>query len=226
MEAAVNSNTALPKVTVAAEASSAISWVATTSRAVVLATATRQAAVPAVPTLALRLQILTSHPARHPRAMALTLVHLIRVHRHKTLARSTALHLRRTLARNMVLHRRASVLNPGPTTRPAATTDSSHMAVSTRVVSEVSNNQAPTVVRHLNTAATVKAAMAGNLVAMNSLRADTHKAATAVRLLPADTAAVDTSSRMATTVTGGDHVFMLWTLEFGHRQTSMMFARW
>jgi hypothetical protein len=214
MEAAVNSNTALPKVTVAAVASSAASWVATTSRAVAVATATRQAAVPVVLTRVLRLRIPTSHPARHPKATALTLVPLIRARRRRAMARNTVPPRRKALARSMVLHRRASVLKPGLTTRPAATTDSRHMAVSNQVVSEVSNNRAPTVVRHLSTAATVKAAMAANLVATNSLRVDIHKAATAARLLPADTAAVVTSSRMATAVMEDDlvgHGFGLWT---------------
>jgi hypothetical protein len=86
---------------------------------------------------------------------------------------------------------------------------SSHMPASNQVVSEVSSKQAPTVARHLSTAATVKA------VTTNSLRADTHKADTAVRLLlQAGTAAVDTSSRMATAVMDGDlesRGFGLWT---------------
>ena len=210
---AVSSSMALLKVMVAAVAvaSSAISWVATTSRAVVVATATRQAAVPAVLTLVLRLRIPTSHPARHPKAMALTLVPLIRVHRRRAMARNTVPHRRKTMARNMVPHRRASALNPDHTTRQVVTSDSSLMAASNQVVSEVSSKQVPTVVRHLSTAATVKevtrAVTKAVLVATNSLRADTHKSDTAVRLLlQAGTAAVDTSSRMATAVMDGDLV--------------------
>lgn len=210
---AVSSSMALLKVMVAAVAvaSSAISWVAMTSRAVVVATATRQAAVPAAHTLVLHPRILTSRLVRHPRAMALIRVVLTRALRRKAMARNTVPHRRKTMARNMVPHRRASALNPDHTTRQVVTSDSSLMAASNQVVSEVSSKQVPTVVRHLSTAATVKevtrAVTKAVLVATNSLRADTHKADTAVRLLlQAGTAAVDTSSRMATAVMDGDLV--------------------
>lgn len=198
---AVSSSMALLKVMVAAVAvaSSAISWVATTSRAVVVATATRQAAVPAAHTLVLHPRILTSRLVRHPRAMALIREVLTRVLR------------RRAMARNMVPHRKASALNLDHTTRQVVTSDSSLMAASNQVVSEVSSKQVPTVVRHLSTAATVKevtrAVTKAVLVATNSLRADIHKADMAVRLLlRAGMAAVDTSSRMATAVMDGDLV--------------------
>jgi hypothetical protein len=218
MVPAASSSMALLKVTVAAVAvdSSAISWVAMTSRAVAVATATRQAAVPAVHTLVLHPRIPTSHLVRRPRAMALILVALTRVHHRRAMARSLAPHRRKTMVPstaphrrkpmvhnmavpNMAPQRRASALNPGHTTHQVATSDSSHMAAS---------NQAPTAVRHLSTAATVKAATAvkaADLVATNnSLRAAIHKADTAVRRPRAGTAAVDTSSRMATAVMEGD----------------------
>jgi hypothetical protein len=131
--------------------------------------------------------------------MALILVPLTRVHRRRAMARSLAPHRRKATVRNMALHRRASALNPGHTTHRVATSDSSHMAAS---------NQAPTVVRHPSTAATVKAATAvkADLVATNSPRADIHKADTAGRRPQAGTAAVDMSSRMATAVMEGDLV--------------------
>jgi hypothetical protein len=230
---AASSSMALLKATVAAVAvdSSATSWVAMTSRAVAVATATRQAAVPAVHTLVLHPRLPTSHLVRHPRAMALILVALIRVHRHRAMARSmahhrhkatvrsTAPHRRKAMAHNMAPHRRASALNPGHTTRQVATSDSSHLAAS---------NQAPTVVHHPNTADTVKAATAvkADLVATNSLRADIHKADTAVRRPQAGMAAVDMSSRMATAVTEGD-VFSC-CLDIDRqtdRQTGMVFCK-
>ena len=210
---AVSSSMALLKVMVAAVAvaSSAISWVAMTSRAVVVATATRQAAVPAAHTLVLHLRILTSRLVRHLRAMALIREVLTRVLRRRAMARNTVPHRRKTMARNMVPHRRASVLNLDHTTRQVVTSDSSLMAASNQVVSEVSSKQVPTVVRHLSTAATVKevtrAVTKAVPVATNSLRADIHKADMAVRLLlRAGMAAVDTSSRMATAVMDGDLV--------------------
>ena len=216
--AAINSSTALLKVTVAAVASSAISWVVTTSRAVAVAMVTRQAAVPAVPTLVLHHRTPTNQLVRHPRAMAPTLAPLIRAQGRRTMARSLVPHHRKIMARNTVPHRRASVLSPGRTTRRVATTDSSHTAASNQVASEVSRKQAPTVARHLSTAATVKA------VTTSSLRADTHKADTAVRLLlQAGTAAVDMSSSMATAVMGGD--LESHGLDFGHRQTGMVFCK-
>jgi len=139
--------------------------------------------------------------------MALIPVVLIRDHRRRAMARSPVHHLRKATVHNMGLHRKASVLNLDHTTRLVVTTDSSHTAVSNQVVSEPSSKQAPTVVRHLSMAATAKVVIKAVLVATNSLMADIHKADTAVRLpLQADTAAVDTSSRMATAVMGGDLV--------------------
>jgi hypothetical protein len=213
MVPAVSSSMALLKVTVAAVAvaSSAISWVAMTSRAVVVATATRQAAVPAVLTLVLHPRIPISRLVRHPRAMALIREVLTRVLRRRAMARNTVPHRRKTMARNMVPHRRASALNLDLTTRQVVTSDSSRMAASNQVVSGVSSKQVLTVVRHLSTAATAKevtrAVTKAVPVATSSLRADIHKADMAVRLLlRAGMAAVDTSSRMATAVMDGDLV--------------------
>lgn len=192
--ATTSSNMALPKVTVAAVpvassvTSRAVVLVVTSRTAAPVAMATRQAAVPAVLTLVLHLRVPTSHLVLHHRAMA-----LIPDHR------------RRTMARSMVLRRRASALNQGPTTHQVATTDSSHMAASSRVVSGVSTKQAPTVLRRPSTAAMAKAATAVR-VDTNNLMVDIHKADTAARHLQEGMAAVDTSNRMATAVMEGDLV--------------------
>ena len=178
--AATSSSMALTKATAvaaAAVASSAASRVAAsvaTSRAAPAVMATRQAAVPAVRILVLHPQPPTSHLVRHLKAMA-----LIQVHRHKA------------MARNLVLLRRASAPSPGRTTHRVVTTGSSHMVVSSQVV---------TVVRRPSTAATAKAATAV------SPRVDTHRADTADRHLLGGMAVVDTNSSMATTAMEGDLV--------------------